>query len=452
VASGVDVLDRQGTTFGRRYLLLTPVNLSDIASVYLADDTVLRRRVAVKILPEGLASDETFLYRFRSAAQAAAAMNHPHIEAVYDWGEDDVPYVVSEYLGGGSLRSMLDARTLLTVSQALLVGLEAARGLEYAHRQKNVHRDIKPANLLFDDEGRLRIADFGIARALAEAGWTEQGTVVGTARYASPEQAKSDPLTGKSDVYTLGLVLIEAVTGEVPFRGDTPISTLVARIDRQVPVPKEMGPLQRVLERAGHPDPDERPDAGEFIIGLMAAAEECPRPTPLPLVGALPKQPAVGDEEPGASPRPQLDLGYPTQRYTGISDTDPIRDRASAERRDFRDDRQRAWFMRVAEHVEMIDYTFVRQQRDSPFSRSDVVVIEIDGIALIPWFMIESDPVISEINRLLNAAQFPLSALAWLVAPNAILGNRRPFEMLADTSREQLISAANNRNLEYESY
>jgi serine/threonine-protein kinase len=288
--------DHVGRVLGGRYRLIAPIGSGASAQVYLADDTTLRRRVAVKILHQGLATDETFLRRFRAEAQAAAAMNHPHILAVYDWGEEEVPYLVSEYLGGGSLRSMLDAGRRLTVSQALLVGLEAARGLEYAHRQKIVHRDIKPANLLFDEEGRLRIADFGIARALAEAGWTEQGTMVGTARYASPEQAKGDALTGKSDVYALGLVIIEAVTGEVPFSGDTPISTLMARVDQHVPVPKELGPLRRVLERAGNPDPDERPDAGEFIIGLMAAAEECARPAPLPLAGAIPKQPGTEED------------------------------------------------------------------------------------------------------------------------------------------------------------
>lgn len=287
--------DQIGRVLGGRYRLVAPIGSGGSAQVFLADDTTLRRRVAVKMLHQGLAADETFLRRFRAEAQAAAAMNHPHIMAVFDWGEDDVPYLVSEYLGGGSLRAMLDADHRLSVSQALLVGLEAARGLEYAHRQKVIHRDIKPANLLFDDEGRLRIADFGIARALAEAGWTEEGTMVGTVRYASPEQAKSDPLTGKSDVYALGLVLIEAVTGEAPFGADTPISTLVARIDQQVPVPDELGPLRGILERAGRPDPDDRPDAGEFIIGLMAAAEECERPEPLPLVGAIPK--AAADPE-----------------------------------------------------------------------------------------------------------------------------------------------------------
>lgn len=289
--------DQIGRVLGGRYRLVAPVGAGASAQVFLADDTTLRRRVAVKMLHQGLASDETFLRRFRAEAQAAAAMNHPHIMAVYDWGEDDVPYLVGEYLGGGSLRGMLDAGHRLSVSQALLVGLEAARGLEYAHRQKIVHRDIKPANLLFDEEGRLRIADFGIARALAEAGWTEEGTVVGTVRYASPEQAKGDPLTGKSDIYALALVMIEAVTGEVPFVADTPISTLVARIDQQVPVPKELGPLQGILERAGRPDPDDRPDAGEFIIGLMAAAEQCERPDPLPLVGAIPKSGAEASAE-----------------------------------------------------------------------------------------------------------------------------------------------------------
>ena len=164
--------------------------------------------------------------------------------AVYDWGEESDlsehgPYLVLEYLGGGSLRSMLDAGRLLTPSQALVVGLEAARGLEYAHRRGIVHRDIKPANLLFDEEGRLRIADFGLARAIAEAAWTEpSGVVFGTARYASPEQAQGKPVDGKTDVYSLALVLIESVTGNVPFAADTTVATLMARIDSADPGPR----------------------------------------------------------------------------------------------------------------------------------------------------------------------------------------------------------------------
>jgi beta-lactam-binding protein with PASTA domain/tRNA A-37 threonylcarbamoyl transferase component Bud32 len=280
--------DQIGRVLSGRYRLIAPIGSGASALVYLADDTRLRRRVAVKLLHQALAEDEAFLRRFRAEAQSAAALNHPHVLAVYDWGDDErEPYLITEYLGGGSLRGMLDAGHRLTPAQALLVGLEAARGLEYAHTRGFVHRDIKPANLLFGDEGRLRIGDFGLARALAEAAWTEPaGAMLGTARYACPEQARGEPADGKGDVYSLGLVLIEAVTGRVPFATDTTIATLMARVDHPVEVPPELGPLRGVLARAGRPDPAERPDAGEFAVGLLAAAEELERPEPLPLAGA----------------------------------------------------------------------------------------------------------------------------------------------------------------------
>ncbi len=152
-----------------------------------------------------------------------------------------------------------------------------------------MHRDIKPANLLFGDEGRLRVADFGLARALAEAAWTEpQGAVLGTARYASPEQAQGQSVTGKADVYALGLVLIESVTGTVPFTADTTIGTLMARVDRDLEVPEEMGVLATPLSRAGQSDPNARPDARGLAAALMASAGELPRPQPLPLVPTAP--------------------------------------------------------------------------------------------------------------------------------------------------------------------
>ena len=210
--------DQIGRVLSGRYRLIAPIGSGASALVYLADDTRLRRRVAVKLLHQALADDEAFLRRFRAEAQAAAALNHPHVLAVYDWGDDErEPYLITEYLGGGSLRAMLDAGKRLTPSQALMVGLEAARGLEFAHTRGFVHRDIKPANLLFGEEGRLRIGDFGLARALAEAAWTEpSGSMLGTARYAAPEQASGVRVDGKVDVYSLALVLIEAVTGTVP--------------------------------------------------------------------------------------------------------------------------------------------------------------------------------------------------------------------------------------------
>jgi serine/threonine-protein kinase len=207
--------------------------------------------------------------------------------AVFDWGEEaDGPYLVSEYLGGGSLRAVLDRGGRLSPSQALMVGLEAGKALAYAHGRGLVHRDIKPANLLFDEEGRLRIADFGLARALAEAAWTEPvGAVLGTARYASPEGVKGVPVDGKADVYSLAIVLVEAVTGRVPFAAETTVATLVGRLDTPLEVPPALGPLGPVVARAGRPDPRERLDAMELVVALQAVASELPSPEPLTLAG-----------------------------------------------------------------------------------------------------------------------------------------------------------------------
>ncbi|MFP3906279.1 MAG: protein kinase domain-containing protein [Acidimicrobiales bacterium] len=305
--------DQIGRVLDGRYRLVAPIGTGASAMVYLADDVRLRRRVAVKVLHPNLAGDEQFLRRFQAEAQAAAALNDPHIMAVYDWGRDEVPYLVTEYLGGGSLRGVLDHGDRLTLSQALLVGLQATRGLEYAHGRGIIHRDIKPANLLFGDDERLRIGDFGLARALAEAGWTEpSGTVLGTVRYASPEQAKGEHVEPRSDVYSLGLTLIEAVSGTVPFAADTPIATLMARIDTPVELDRELfGPLRPVLERACRPDAADRPDAGELAISFMAAAESLPRPTPLVLPGAATP---VGDD---AEPQPDL-------TRIGVDDADAL--------------------------------------------------------------------------------------------------------------------------------
>jgi len=294
-----------GRVLGGRYRLLAPLGAGASAQVYLADDVRLRRRVAVKVLHAALADDEAFLRRFRAEAQAAAALNHPHILAVYDWsGDADTPFLVTEYLSGGSLRSMLDTGHRLSLSQALVVGLEAVRALDHAHRQGFVHRDIKPANLLLGDDARLRIADFGLARAIAEAAWTEpQGAVLGTARYASPEQARGEPVDGRSDVYSLALVLVESVTGVVPFAADTTIGTLMARIDRPLDVPDELGVLQPLLTQAGALDPAQRLDAAALGRSLVAAAGDLPRPAPLPLTGG---SGAAAPSDPGERRDPTL--------------------------------------------------------------------------------------------------------------------------------------------------
>ena len=194
--------DRVGRVLGGRFRLVSPIGSGASAHVFLAHDVVLGRRVAVKVLHPALAGDVPFLRRFRAEAQAAATLNHPHITQIFDWGEDDDgPYLVLEYLGGGSLRDMLDAGHRLSPAQAAAVGAQAADALDYAHRRGLVHRDVKPANFLFEEEGRLRIADFGLARALSEAAWTEPiGAMLGTARYASPEQVEGRRVDGRAAV------------------------------------------------------------------------------------------------------------------------------------------------------------------------------------------------------------------------------------------------------------
>ena len=280
------ISDSIGRVLGKRYRLLSALGTGASAHVFLAEDVSLQRHVAVKVLQPALASDEAFLKRFRAEARSVASLNHPHVLRVFDWGEDaDGPYLVLEYLGGGSLRDLLDRGSLLSYSQAAQLGMEVAQGLAYAHVRGLVHRDIKPANLLFDEEGRVRVADFGVARALAEAAWTEPaGAMVGTARYISPEAAEGKPVDGRADVYSLALVLYEAVTGTVPFVTDTTMGTLAARIGQPLPHNAALGPLDDVLARAAAPDVAARLDAAGLAARLAALAAALPTPAPLPLV------------------------------------------------------------------------------------------------------------------------------------------------------------------------
>lgn len=287
--------EETGLVLGGRYRLIAPVGIGTSSRVYLAIDNQLRRQVAVKLLHESLAEDNAFLKRFRAEARAAGALSHQNIVSVFDWGEDDssgvlIPYLVTEYLGGGSLQGILNGGVPLTPSQTLMVGLEAARALAHAHQRGLVHRDVKPGNLLFDDDGRLRLADFGLARALAEASWTEpSGAVVGTARYISPEQALGRRVDGHSDVYSLTLVLVECLSGKVPFVADTTAGTLALRTQGDLVLDSSLGSLRSVLEHAGRLNPEDRPDAATFELALLAAAEEMPRPEPLPIVPTLGK-------------------------------------------------------------------------------------------------------------------------------------------------------------------
>ena len=287
-----------GRTIESRYRLVALVGAGASARVYLADDLRLKRQVAVKVLHPGLARDPLFLRRFAQEARTAAAFSHPHLVAVYDWGDDaDGPYLVTEFLAGGSLRSLLATGARLSVSQAVKVGIEAASGLAAAHRRGMIHRDIKPANLLFDLGGRLRIGDFGLVRALSEAALTEpDGVVLGTVRYAAPERALPGTGDGRTDVYSLVLTLVESVTGEVPGAQGSGLDVLAARQLHDISIPEEFGPAAAILRRAGSAVPEDRPTAEEFTRGLEDATEHLSAPDRLPLAGILPGGlPAFGE-------------------------------------------------------------------------------------------------------------------------------------------------------------
>jgi eukaryotic-like serine/threonine-protein kinase len=279
--------DLAGRVLADRYRLLAPIGSGGSGRVYVADDVRLRRRVAVKVLHGALADDAGFLRRFRAEAQLAASLHHPNVVTVFDWGEDAVPFMVLELLSGGSLRRMLDEGIRLTPAQAAHTGRYVATALSYAHSRGLVHRDIKPANLLFDEHGTVRVADFGLARALAEASWTEPtGALVGTARYAAPEQGTGATLDARADLYALGVVLVESVTGRVPEVADTLTGTLAVRARVPLTAPEELGALIPVVERAGRTQPSERyPDAITMADALTDAARHLPPPGPLTLVG-----------------------------------------------------------------------------------------------------------------------------------------------------------------------
>ncbi len=258
--------------------------------VYRATDLNLNRPVAVKQLKPELSEDPRFAKLFRSEAHLAGQLHHPNIVTVHDWSADDDrldggAYIVTELLAGGTLRDMLASDGPLATDQAAFIGLQVANGLRAAHGAELVHRDIKPANLLFGHDGRVRIGDFGIARAVAVAAWTEpKGSLIGTARYAAPEQARTGAVDGRADVYSLAVCMIEAVTGEVPLVGVTGVATMTIRQQEDLPVPAGLDYFGELLSWAGHADPAQRPDAESLVAELAIYCRDLPEPEPLALV------------------------------------------------------------------------------------------------------------------------------------------------------------------------
>lgn len=259
-------------TLTDRYQLTAHIARGGMADVYEGRDALLGRKVAIKVLHSQFSSDDAFVKRFRREAQAAANLTHPNIVGIYDWGQLDSTYfIVMELVDGRSLREVLRSSGTLLPRRAVEIAAEVAAALSVAHRAGLVHRDIKPGNILLAGDGTVKVTDFGIARAWDDsAELTKTGAVMGTATYFSPEQAQGQPADERSDVYSLGVVMYEMLTGQPPFRGDSPVAVAYQHVAGEAPPPSTINPdvsggLDMVVLKALHKDPTQRYQTSEDL-------------------------------------------------------------------------------------------------------------------------------------------------------------------------------------------
>nr|WP_078291644.1 protein kinase [Mycobacterium sp. D16R24] len=275
-----------GAVLDSRYRIETAIATGGMSTVYRGLDTRLDRPVAVKVMDSRYASDSGFLARFRLEARAVARLRHPGLVAVFDQGMDGRhPFLVMELIDGGTLRELLRERGPMPPHAVAAVFNPMLGGLAVAHRSGLVHRDVKPENVLISDDGEVKLADFGLVRAVAEAGITSTSVILGTAAYLSPEQVRTGSAGPRSDVYSAGILMYELLTGSTPFTGDTPLALAYQRIDRDVPAPSEAidgipEEFDELVLRATSRDPDERyADAAQMGAELDAIAAELHLPS-----------------------------------------------------------------------------------------------------------------------------------------------------------------------------
>jgi serine/threonine-protein kinase len=308
-----------------RYQVVAHIGSGGMAEVYCATDLQLGRKVALKVLHERFAADEEFVERFKREASSAAGLQHQHLVAVYDRGEwDGTSYIAMEYVAGQTLKQIVTEEGWLPAARAVDLTVQILRAARFAHRRGVIHRDFKPQNVIVDDEGRAKVTDFGIARAGA-SDMTQTGSIMGTAQYLSPEQAQGHAVNARSDLYSIGIILYELLTGRVPFEADSAVTIALKQVNEAPAPPRQINPavtpeLEAVVLRALMKDPRERfADADEFIAALEAAASRTPSPAAIAAAeaaaAALPGAAALGAGliAPPAGPPPPLTGVYPGQ-------------------------------------------------------------------------------------------------------------------------------------------
>src|SRR6202044_2960949 len=265
------------TLIDGRYRVVRRLGTGGMADVYLAEDQQLGRKVALKLLHRRFAEDPGFVERFRREAQAAASLQHPNVVSVFDRGAfDGTYYIAMEYLQGRTLKRLIREEAPLEVNRAIDITIQILKAARFAHRRGVIHRDLKPHNVIIDDNDHVKVTDFGIARAGA-SDMTETGSIMGTAQYLSPEQAQGHPVSGGSDLYSIGVVLYEMLTGRVPFDGESQVTIALKHVSEAPPPMSAINPsvppeLEQVVMWALNKNPVDRPaNADQFINALEQA-------------------------------------------------------------------------------------------------------------------------------------------------------------------------------------
>ena len=259
-----------GTFIANRYEIVGQVGTGGMSDVYKAKDHALGRYVAIKVLKSEFSEDTNFVSKFRTEAQSAAVLEHPNIVNIYDVGsENGIHYIVMEYVEGITLKTYIEKKGQLTYKEALSIAIQVGRGIQAAHAKNIVHRDIKPRNIIISTDGKVKVTDFGIARAVSEN--TIHSDVMGSVHYASPEQARNGYVSNRSDIYSLGIVMYEMVTGRVPFDGDSTVAVAIQHLQDEMDPPSKYAPnlpisLEKIIQKCTQKSPDRRYDSMESLL------------------------------------------------------------------------------------------------------------------------------------------------------------------------------------------